>query len=47
MNLENLNSKEPLIKEFFTWIFDDDSFVNKYVDNGLICSSSKVTWYVR
>lgn len=31
MNLENLETKEPLIKEFFTWIFDDERIVNKEV----------------
>ena len=29
MNLQNLKNKEPLIKEFFTWLLDDDKIVNK------------------
>ena len=31
MNLENLESKEPLIRDFFTWLFDDDRIINKEV----------------
>lgn len=31
MNLENLETKEPLIKNFFTWLFDDERIVNKDV----------------
>lgn len=31
MNLENLESKEPLIRNFFTWLFDDDRIINKEV----------------
>lgn len=31
MNLENLETKEPLIKDFFTWLFDDDRIINKNV----------------
>jgi len=27
MNLENLESKEPLIKEFFIWLFDDENII--------------------
>ena len=27
MNLENLESKEPLIKEFFSWLFDDENII--------------------
>lgn len=29
MNLESLETKEPLIKDFFTWLFDDDRIINK------------------
>ena len=32
MNLENLETKEPLIKDFFTWLFDDSRILNKNVD---------------
>lgn len=31
MNLENLETKEPLIKEFFTWLFDDSRIIDKNV----------------
>lgn len=31
MNLENVETKEPLIKDFFTWLFDDERIVNKEV----------------
>ena len=32
MNLENLENKEPLIKDFFTWLFDDNRIINKNVN---------------
>lgn len=31
MNLETLENKEPLIRDFFTWIFDDCRIINKDV----------------
>lgn len=31
MNLENLETKEPIIKEFFTWLFDDSRIVDKNI----------------
>lgn len=31
MNLENLETKEPLIKDFFTWLFDDERIINQDV----------------
>ena len=31
MNLESLENKEPLIRDFFTWIFDDYRIINKDV----------------
>lgn len=31
MNLENLETKQPLIKDFFTWLFDDDRIINKEI----------------
>lgn len=31
MNLENLKNKEPLIKNFFTWLFDDNRIIDKNV----------------
>lgn len=31
MNLENLETKEPIINDFFTWLFDDDKIINKKV----------------
>ena len=31
MNLENLETKQHLIKEFFTWLFDDERIINKEV----------------
>lgn len=29
MNLETLETKEPLVKEFFTWLFDDTRIIDK------------------
>lgn len=31
MNLENIETKEPLIKKFFSWLFDDEKIINKDV----------------
>lgn len=31
MNLDELENKEPLIKEFFTWLFDDERMINKQI----------------
>lgn len=31
MNLDELENKEPLIKEFFTWLFDDERIINKQI----------------
>lgn len=31
MKLENLETKEPLIKDFFTWLFDDERIINKEI----------------
>ena len=32
MNLEDMQSKESLIQEFFTWLFDDKRIVNKKIE---------------
>lgn len=32
MDLENLENKEPLIKEFFIWLFDDNRIIKKDVN---------------
>lgn len=31
MNLDKLENKEPLIKDFFTWLFDDERIINKQI----------------
>lgn len=31
IDLQNIDNKEPLIKDFFTWLFDDDSIIDKGV----------------
>lgn len=32
MNLEDMQSKESLIQEFFTWLFDDKRIINKKIE---------------
>ena len=31
MNLETLETKEPLVKDFFTWIFNDERIIEKNI----------------
>lgn len=45
MNLEKLETKEPLIKEFFSWIFNDDSIINKDVILKCEIDSALVPYY--
>lgn len=45
MNLEKLETKEPLIKDFFSWIFNDDSIINKNVILKSEIDSALVPYY--
>ena len=32
MFIQNIENKEPIIKEFYTWLFDDSRIINKNVN---------------
>jgi len=45
MNLEKLETKEPLIKDFFLWLFDDDRIINKDIILESEIDSALVPYY--